>query len=565
MSRTSAPASAETAAVDASSTPSNDAPLSHGLKQRHLSMIALGGVIGAGLFVGSGSAIAAAGPSIVIAYAISGLLVMLVMRMLGEMSAANPASGSFSVHAERAIGPWAGFTAGWAFWFLLCVAVGLEAIGAAKIVTGWLPGVPEWSMVALFMLVFCVTNLAAVKNFGEFEFWFAALKVGAIALFLVIGLLAILGLLPGTESPGMENLTGHGGFLPNGTEGLIVGLLASVFAYGGLETVTIAAAESERPVEGVAKAVRTAMWRIAVFYIGSMAVIVTLIPWNSKSLAEGSYVATLEHLGLPAASEIMNVVVLIALLSAMNANIYGASRMACSLVARGQGPQGLGKISGGVPRIAVLTSSVFGFVCVLLSYWRPQDLFMWLLNMIGAIILVVWFFIAVSQLVLRRRTEKEAPEKLVVRMWLFPYLTWAALAGIAAVFILMARDAGTREQLYYTGGLVVVLAVLGFVHQQRTADKKPAPAAAAAATAPAAPAAAGKAPAEKAVALGKEPADGEKKAEEKAPEKKAEKKADDTGNKGEADAKAGDKAGDQAEEKKADEEKAAAGAAKADD
>ncbi|MCQ0000528.1 amino acid permease [Streptomyces sudanensis] len=444
-------------------------------------MIALGGVIGAGLFVGSGAAIAAAGPSIVIAYAISGLLVMLVMRMLGEMSAANPASGSFSVHAERAIGPWAGFTAGWAFWFLLCVAVGLEAIGAAKIVTGWVD-VPEWSVVALFMLVFCVTNLAAVKNFGEFEFWFAALKIGAIALFLVIGVLAILGLLPGSDSPGMTNLTGQGGFLPNGTEGLIVGLLASVFAYGGLETVTIAAAESERPVEGVAKAVRTAMWRIAVFYIGSMAVIVTLIPWNSKSLAEGSYVATLKHLGLPAAGEIMNVVVLIALLSAMNANIYGASRMACSLVARGQGPKTLGKISGGVPRVAVLTSSAFGFLCVLLSYWRPDDLFMWLLNMIGAIILVVWFFIAVSQLILRRRMEQEAPEKLAVRMWAFPYLTWAALAGIAAVFLLMARDEGTREQLYYTGGLVLVLAVLGYVHQQATAGKRTAPAVEAPAT-----------------------------------------------------------------------------------
>ncbi|URN16096.1 MULTISPECIES: amino acid permease [Streptomyces] len=476
MSRTPAPASTSPVDADAPTTPATEVPLSHGLKQRHLSMIALGGVIGAGLFVGSGAAIAAAGPSIVIAYAISGLLVMLVMRMLGEMSAANPASGSFSVHAERAIGPWAGFTAGWAFWFLLCVAVGLEAIGAAKIVTGWVD-VPEWSVVALFMLVFCVTNLAAVKNFGEFEFWFAALKIGAIALFLVIGVLAILGLLPGSDSPGMTNLTGQGGFLPNGTEGLIVGLLASVFAYGGLETVTIAAAESERPVEGVAKAVRTAMWRIAVFYIGSMAVIVTLIPWNSKSLAEGSYVATLKHLGLPAAGEIMNVVVLIALLSAMNANIYGASRMACSLVARGQGPKTLGKISGGVPRVAVLTSSAFGFLCVLLSYWRPDDLFMWLLNMIGAIILVVWFFIAISQLILRRRMEQEAPEKLAVRMWAFPYLTWAALAGIAAVFLLMARDEGTREQLYYTGGLVLVLAVLGYVHQQATAGKRTAPAA----------------------------------------------------------------------------------------
>ncbi|QGV80620.1 amino acid permease [Streptomyces ficellus] len=461
MSRTSAPA--DSTPVDPAPA---DAPLSHGLKQRHLSMIALGGVIGAGLFVGSGTAIAAAGPSIVIAYALSGALVMLVMRMLGEMSAANPASGSFSVHAERAIGPWAGFTAGWSFWFLLCVAVGLEGIGAAKIMTGWFPGTPEWAWVALFMVVFCATNLAAVKNFGEFEFWFAALKVGAIVVFLGIGALAIAGLLPGTDSPGTANLTDHGGFLPSGSEGLIVGLLASVFAYGGLETVTIAAAESEHPVQGVAKAVRTAMWRIGVFYIGSMAVVVTLLPWTDEAVAEkGPYVATLEHLDIPYAGQIMNVVVLVALLSAMNANIYGASRMANSLVARGQGPKALGRISGGVPRIAVLMSSVIGFVCVLLSYWRPNDVFLWLLNMIGAIILVVWIFIAVSQLVLRRRTERETPEKLVVRMWAYPYLTYAALAGMAAVFVLMAREEGTRHQLYATGALTLALAVAGYVLQ----------------------------------------------------------------------------------------------------
>ncbi|WP_189551624.1 amino acid permease [Streptomyces lavendofoliae] len=461
MSRTSAPA--DSTPVEPAPA---DAPLTHGLKQRHLSMIALGGVIGAGLFVGSGTAIAAAGPSIVLAYALSGALVMLVMRMLGEMSAANPASGSFSVHAERAIGPWAGFTAGWSFWFLLCVAVGLEGIGAAKIMTGWFPGTPEWAWVALFMVVFCATNLAAVKNFGEFEFWFAALKVGAIVIFLGIGALAIAGLLPGTDAPGTANLTGHGGFMPSGSEGLIVGLLASVFAYGGLETVTIAAAESEQPVQGVAKAVRTAMWRIGVFYIGSMAVVVTLLPWTDKAVAQkGPYVATLEHLDIPYAGQIMNIVVLVALLSAMNANIYGASRMANSLVARGQGPKALGRISGGVPRIAVLMSSVIGFVCVLLSYWRPNDVFLWLLNMIGAIILVVWIFIAVSQLVLRRRLERETPEKLVVRMWAYPYLTYAALAGMAAVFVLMAREEGTRDQLYATGALTLALAVAGYVLQ----------------------------------------------------------------------------------------------------
>ena len=441
-----------------------DATLSHGLKQRHLSMIALGGVIGAGLFVGSGAGIAAAGPSIVVAYTLSGLLVMLVMRMLGEMSAAYPSSGSFSAHAERAIGPWAGFTAGWSFWVLLCTAVGLEGIGAAKIVTGWLPHTPEWGWVALFMVVFCVANLAAVKNFGEFEFWFAALKVGAISLFLVLGVLAIAGVLPGTDAPGAANLTD---FLPNGSEGLIVGVLASIFAYGGLETVTIAAAESQDPVRGVASAVRTAMWRIALFYIGSMAVIVTLVPWDSKEVVEkGPYVAALDHLGIPGAGQLMNVVVLVALLSAMNANIYGSSRIAYSLVERGQGPKVLGRLSGGVPRIAVLASSVFGFACVVLSYWRPDDVFPWLLNMIGAVILVVWGFIAVSQLRLRARLNREAPEKLAVRMWAFPWLTWVALAGMAAILVLMAREPGTRVQLYYTGGMTAVLAAVGYAWQR---------------------------------------------------------------------------------------------------
>ncbi|QNE77386.1 amino acid permease [Streptomyces finlayi] len=468
MSRTSAPPS--TAGPDSPGTVTVDSALTHGLKQRHLSMIALGGVIGAGLFVGSGAGIAAAGPSIVIAYGISGLLVMFVMRMLGEMSAANPASGSFSVHAERAIGPWAGFTAGWAFWVLLCVAVGLEGIGAAKIVTGWLPGTPEWAWVALFMVMFLGTNLAAVKNFGEFEFWFASLKVIAITLFLVLGLLAILGVLPGTDAPGTSNLSGEGGFLPNGSNGFIIGLLASVFAYGGLETVTIAAAESENPVQGVAKAVRTAMWRIGLFYVGSMAVIVALVPWDDPKVAEvGPFYAALDHLGISGAAEIMNVVILVALLSAMNANIYGASRMACSLVSRGQGPVRLGKVTSGVPRRAVLVSSVFGFLCVLLSYWRPDDVFPWLLNMIGAVILVVWIFIAVSQLLLRGRTEREAPEKLVVRMWLFPVLTIVALAAMAGIFLLMLRQPDTRNQLLATGLLTLVLAGIGVWRQRKGA------------------------------------------------------------------------------------------------
>ena len=440
--------------------------LSHGLKQRHLSMIALGGVIGAGLFVGSGTAIAAAGPAAILAYAASGLLVMLVMRMLGEMSAAHPSSGSFSTHAERAIGPWAGFTVGWIFWFLLCVVVAIEGIGAAAIMTGWFPGTESWMWVALFMLLFCGTNLTAVRNFGEYEFWFALLKVLAIIGFLTLGVLAMLGLLPGTESPGSSNLFGEGGFFPEGSEGLILGLLASVFAYGGLETVTIAAAESENPVRGVAKAVRTAMWRIAVFYVGSVAVIVALVPWNSPAVQAGPYAAALDTLDVPHAGAIMDFVVLIALLSAMNANIYGASRMSYSLVTRGQGMAFLGKVSGGVPRRTVLASSAFGFFAVLLSYWWPDTVFTWLLNMIGGAILVVWGFIAVSQIRTRRRLEAEAPEKLVVRMWAFPALTYVALVAMAAVLVLMARNDATRLQLYFTGGLTASLVVVGLIRQR---------------------------------------------------------------------------------------------------
>ncbi|MCX5446698.1 amino acid permease [Streptomyces sp. SID8375] len=469
MNRTPSSAAAAREQSDAvqGAGPDSGSTLSNGLKQRHLSMIALGGVIGAGLFVGSREGIAAAGPSIVLAYAVSGALVMLIMRMLGEMAAANPASGSFSVHAERSIGSWAGFTVGWMFTALLCVAVAAEAMGAADIMVQWFPGSEPWMWVLLFMVIFTGTNLAAVSNFGEFEFWFAALKVAAIAIFLVLGLLAIFGLLPGTSAPGTTHLTGDGGFLPKGVDGLMIGLLASVFAYGGLETVTIAAAESKDPVRGVARAVRTAMWRIALFYVGSMAVIVTVIPWSAPSIAKsGPYVAVLDYLEIPAAGQVMNVVILVALLSAVNANLYGASRMAYSLISRGQGPAFLGKVSGGVPRRAVLLCAAFGFFAVVLSFLWPDTLFQWLLNMVGAAVLVVWGFIAVAQLRMRRMLEREAPEKLVVKMWAFPVLTWVALAGITAVLLLMLRDENQRIQLLFTGGFGVVLTVIGLIRQR---------------------------------------------------------------------------------------------------
>ncbi|MFF1683885.1 amino acid permease [Streptomyces sp. NPDC058254] len=444
--------------------PSEPEPLGGGLKQRHLTMLGLGGVIGAGLFVGSGAGIAVAGPGIVVSYLIAGALAMCVMRMLGEMSAAMPASGSFSVHAERALGRWAGFSVGWLYWFLLVVVLAVEATGAAQIANGWAPGVPQWAWVLVFMLVFTGANLAAVKNFGEFEFWFAALKVFAIVAFLILGTLAVFGLLPDTDPVGFTNLTGQdGGFLPHGWQGVISGVLAVVFAFGGLEVVTIAAAESDDPVRAVSRAVRSAVFRILFFYVGSMLVIVTVLPWTAQKAGISPYVTVLDAIGVPSAGQIMNIVVFVALLSALNANLYGSSRMVFSLAERGEAPRALLKVGGGgVPRRAVLASVVFGFVSVLLNLKWPDSVFLYMLNSVGAVLLFVWALIAASQLRLRRLVEREAPERLVLRMWGFPWLTWVTLAAMAAVIALMLTDDTARPQLLWsTGATALVVAVAG--------------------------------------------------------------------------------------------------------
>ncbi|MFN1187776.1 amino acid permease [[Kitasatospora] papulosa] len=447
-------------------------PLAQGLKQRHLTMLGLGGVIGAGLFVGSGAGIAVAGPAVVVSYLIAGALAMLVMRMLGEMSAAMPASGSFSVHAERALGRWAGFSVGWLYWFLLVVVLAVEATAAAQIAHGWVPAVDQWLWVLLFMVVFTVANLTAVKNFGEFEFWFAALKVGAIVVFLVLGLLAVLGVLPDTRPVGLTNLTGQGGFLPNGWDGVVSGVLTVVFAFGGLEVVTIAAAETEDPARAVGRAVRSAVVRILFFYVGSMLVIVTVLPWTAQQAGLSPYVKVLDSIGVPSAGQIMNIVVFVALLSALNANLYGSSRMIFSLAERGEAPRGLLKVSGGqgggVPRRAVLASVAFGFVSVLLNLKWPDSVFLYMLNSVGAVLLFAWGLIAASQLRLRRRLEREAPGALTLRMWCFPYLTWVTLAGLLAVLLLMLTDDVARPQVLWSAGATGLVLLVAVVRELRS-------------------------------------------------------------------------------------------------
>lgn len=433
-------------------------------------MMGLGSAIGAGLFLGTGVGIAKAGPAVLVSYLIAGFVVVCVMRMLGEMGAALPASGSFSHYARIGIGEWAGFVMGWLYWFMLIMVLGAEITGASAIVNDWLPGVPQWVIALVFVTFFAVVNLAKVSNFGEFEFWFAALKVAAIVGFLVVGVLLVFGLLPDTDPVGFTNLLGEGGFMPNGFSGIAAGLLVVAFAFGGIEIVTIAAAESENPERSIATAVRTVMWRISVFYIGAIGIMVLVLPWNDPELQDGPFVAVLERANMPYVSGLMELVVVIALLSAFNANVYGTSRMAFSLARRNDGPAALAKLSKtGVPTNAVLLSVFFGFVSVLLNWLLPDDLLGILLNAVGAALLVIWVFIVIAHLRLRPKLEREG--KLTVRMWLFPYLSYLTLVLLAGFVVLMAFDEDARKQLISTAVLFLVILALGLLTQRHRARK----------------------------------------------------------------------------------------------
>lgn len=452
-----------------SQVPQTDDPedLGSGLKVRHLTMMGLGSAIGAGLFLGSGVGIQAAGPAVLVSYVLAGIMVIFVMRMLGEMGAALPVSGSFSHYARIGIGRWAGFSMGWLYWFMLIMVLGVEITGASAIVQSWLPGVPQWTVALVFVSFFAVINLAQVANFGEFEFWFAALKVAVIIGFLIIGVLLVFGLLPGTEPVGTEHLLGDGdGFAPNGMAGIAAGLLAVAFAFGGIEIVTIAAAESKDPERSIAVAVRTVVWRITLFYLGAISIMVLVLPWTTASGETSPFIAVLDVAGLPYASGLMELVVVVALLSAFNANVYGTSRMAYSLARGGDGPAFLGKLTHrGVPRNAVLLSVFFGFVSVLLNWLLPDTLLEILLNAVGSALLAIWIFIVVAHLRLRRRFEEEGTLRL--RMWAFPYLSWFTLAMLIGFIALMLSDSNARVQLASTFVLFLFITALGFLWHRR--------------------------------------------------------------------------------------------------
>ncbi|MEU9673542.1 MULTISPECIES: amino acid permease [Streptomyces] len=454
--------------------PDSSGGLQAGLKNRHLSMIAIGGVIGAGLFVGSSAGIAAAGPAILISYAMVGLMVVLVMRMLGEMAAARPSSGSFSAYADQALGRWAGFSIGWLYWFFWVVVLAVEATAGAAILENWIPGVPQWAWALIVMVVLTATNLVSVGSYGEFEFWFAGIKVVAIAAFVVVGFLAVFGLLPGSDNPGsgLAHLTDNGGFFPEGPGAVLTGVLMVVFSFMGSEIVTLAAGESSDPQRAVSKATNSVIWRIAVFYLGSIFVVLTLLPWNDPSIQEkGSYVAALDSIGIPQAGNVMDFIVLTAVLSCLNSGLYTASRMAFSLGERGDAPKSFAKVNGrGVPQAAILSSVVFGFVAVFFNYQWPDTVFQFLLNASGAVALFVWLVICFTQLRMRGIILRETPGRLVVRMWLFPYLTWATIAAISFILVYMLTDDTAREQVVLS--LLVAALVVGISLVREMRDRK---------------------------------------------------------------------------------------------
>jgi GABA permease len=439
--------------------------LRQGLSQRQLSMIAIGGVIGAGLFVGSGVVIGDTGPAAFLTYTICGLLVILVMRMLGEMATANPSTGSFADYAGQALGGWAGFSVGWLYWYFWVIVVGFEAVAGGKVINYWFP-MPLWLSALGLMLLMTATNLFSVSSFGEFEFWFAGIKVATIVIFLIVGTLFVFGVLPGRHMD-FSNLTAHGGFFPKGVGAVFAAIVVVIFSMVGAEVVTIAAAESRDPELAVARATRSVVVRIAIFFVGSVFLLVVILPWNSVELGSSPYVAALKHMGLPGADQVMNAVVLTAVLSCLNSGLYTSSRMLFVLADRKEAPARLVKLSRrGVPHIAILFSSAIGFGCVIMSAMSPRTVFLFLLNSSGAIILFVYWLIALSQIVLRRRTP---PENLRVKMWFFPVLSILTLVGITAVLVQMAFDHTARSQLWLS--LLSWAVVIGLYFAMRARNR----------------------------------------------------------------------------------------------
>ena len=403
---------------------------------------------------------------------------VFIMRMLGEMAATSPDTGSFSTYAERAIGRWAGFTIGWLYWWFWVLLMAWEAYVAGLILHEWFPLLSVNVFTLMMTITLTAINFMRVSKYGEVEFWFALIKVIAIVLFIVLGILAISRLWPVGGVSGLSNLSTHGGFMPNGLGPVIVALLGVMFSFLGAEIVTIAASESKNPVEQTKRAIKSVVWRICLFYIGSIFLIVCIVPWNDPLLSQtgyGAYRRTFEILGIPATKWIMNFVVLTSVSSCFVSGHYTASRMLYSLSKRGDAPVLFQKTrKNGTPVFAVLASCVVAFAIALMNFFdalKPREILDILMNTTGMIAMLVYLVIAISQLRLRQKMEREGQE-IKLKMWFFPWLSYLVIAFIVASLIAMTFIEQYRVLVIFTGGAALIVIFIGITLQFKAYRRK---------------------------------------------------------------------------------------------
>jgi len=449
--------------------------LSRSLKPRHLTMISIGGIIGAGLFVSSSTSIIAGGPASFISYAICGFLILLVMRMLAEMATALPKVRSFTEFARAGLGEGAGFVVGWLYWYFWVLVVPVEAIAGAKILEHWIPLPPLPIGVGLMTVMTCV-NLMSARSYAEFEFWFASIKVAAIVVFIAIATSYAFG-WTAPHGATFGNLVNYGGFTPHGWIAVLAAVPTVFFAMTGAEITTIAAAESAQPGRAVARMGSAVIGRILVFYVISLFLIVSVTPWNTIRSGESPFTLALNTMHVPWAGEIMTVIILTAVLSCMNSAFYVSSRVLFILAAHGDAPKGLVKLNARkVPVGSVLMGSLAGFLGILAAT-KAKGVFDFLVSSSGALAVYIYMAIAAAQITLRKRRERDGEAVPPVVMWLFPWLSYVAIAAMGAVLIAMAFTPGLQQDFKFSC-ITLVVALIAYLIVHRLRQPRVAPSAA---------------------------------------------------------------------------------------
>lgn len=436
--------------------------LKRGLGERHIRLMALGSAIGVGLFLGSANAIKLAGPAILLSYILGGGAIFIIMRALGEMAVHNPVAGSFSRYARDYLGPMAGYLTGWTYWFMWLVTCVAEITAVGIYMGVWFPDVPQWIWALAAMLSMGAINLATVRAYGEFEFWFAMIKVVTIVLMIVGGgCMIVFGLGNHGIATGFSNLWTHGGFFPNGAQGMLMALQMVMFAYLGVEMVGLTAGEAANPNKSIPQAINSVFWRILIFYVGALLVILSIYPWNELGTHGSPFVMTFERLGIKSAAGIINFVVLTAALSSCNGGLYSTGRMLYNLAQQGQAPRAFAATSkSGVPGLAIMVSIVALLAGVLLNYLVPEKVFVWVTAISTFAAIWTWGVILVSQMKFRRSLSSTQCDRLAFRMPFYPYGSWIALAFLILVIGLMAYFPDTRIALIVGPLWLVMLVVL---------------------------------------------------------------------------------------------------------